>query len=141
MREEEGFRGVRLLAERNAPIGAWALLLFLLPAAGVVIAGCGNGDVPTATGPAPPPAPSPAPPPQPEPSRVTVSFAEDSRRLGEGETIEIGVKYSGADAGNPLRIAVLAENETADADDYELVTPTLQIPPLQEFPKEPQPLR
>ena len=46
----------------------WALLLILFVGAGLVVAACGDEEVPTPTTPAPPPpAPPPAPEPEPEP--------------------------------------------------------------------------
>ena len=47
----------------------WALLLIMFLGAGLVVAACGDEEVPTPTTPAPPPpTPPPAPPPEPEPT-------------------------------------------------------------------------
>lgn len=49
----------------------WALLLILFVGAGLVLAACGDEEVPTPTTPAPPPpTPPPAPEPEPEPPSV-----------------------------------------------------------------------
>ena len=51
----------------------WALLLILFLGAGLVVAACGDEEVPTPTTPAPPPpAPPPAPEPEPEPEAPAV---------------------------------------------------------------------
>ena len=85
-----------------------------------MVGACEDGQFPTASPTAPPVSP-PTPP-------ITVSFVEESKRVTEGETIEIQVAVSGH-ASESVRIQVIAEQDTVVDADYELLTPVLEIPP------------
>lgn len=93
-------------------------------AAAFAAAGCG-GDGGGAPAPSAPPTTTP---PAPSPSGLTVSFVQATVTLVEGETAGIPVRWSGGSSATPLQIGVVAQNQTATDEDYELLSESIAIP-------------
>ncbi|MDE2793715.1 MAG: hypothetical protein OXL34_02755, partial [Gemmatimonadota bacterium] len=85
---------------------------------------CG-GDSGGATTPSTPPTSAP---PAPSPPSLAISFVEATATLAEGETAEIPVRWSGGPSGSALQIGVVAQNQTATDEDYEVLSEGFAIP-------------
>ena len=92
-------------------------LISRLPAAfaTLAVAACGgNGSTPTVA--------------TPQPPAVVVTFASDSVRVEEGETVDITVRYRINSLSAPLSLAVSPLPLEAVPEDYELSATTFDIP-------------
>ncbi len=109
-------RGAEGRGRRTADL----MLSAMVPAViAVVVLSCGDDAV------VPPPDPV-APPP--DPPAFSVSFAEDSLRVVEGEAVAVGVQYRVHGLGSPAAIRVSVREGDADAADYELSETRFEIP-------------
>lgn len=96
------------------------MLPAMLPVAiAVVVLSCGDDAVV--------PPPDPVAPPA-DPPAFSVSFAEDSLRVVEGEAVAVGVQYHVHGLGSPAAIRVSVREGDADAADYELSETRFEIP-------------
>lgn len=91
--------------------------------------GCDGG--PSAPPVSSPVSPGAAPPSQavpPSQPAVTVSFAEESVQVTEGEVTEIVLRYQVGELAGPINLAVAPLDGTTEPDDYELSPSEFQIP-------------
>ena len=102
-----------------------AVVLLLLFVGTLSCEGDGNvgGNVPSVpVGPAPEP-------PAPEPPALSVSFAEDSWEVREGETAEIPIRYEIRELSAPWTLRLEAVPGTASESEFRLVSNAVDIPP------------